>query len=528
MRAAAGFHHAYLARHFERRRKATLKGLHLPSEDELLLGMGFLNGDVFLDAKEACIRWHYRLNREPQISELTDIKSCVDGVTVSPDATSILLLYNTLSAHLYDIDGLKRSDNRKPQMDSLHLRCQIYLAHLDMPGAARDIAFEAMVRLVQTDRDNYKFSVRFAYSALAWGLYSINRESRQEFSWSDGTHISPIRQDAGLRLLIEDIIDEGVQDRVEEERRAQIVSYGGSDTAVETEPSPTADPFMRVVLREIGNAEIAEGRKIASAFKPICGTPLRLTELPDLVSIRADLNREAPHALEVTNEILNGMINNNYAYIPPTILVGKPGCGKTRYARRLLELLGVEHQIISCGGVADGNWGGTARRWSTGEPSIALSALLRTKTANPGIILDEIEKVGTDRNNGNAAESILAMLEPETAARYIDPYVQGECDISAISWIMTANELRGIQGPFRDRCRVIRFPAPKREHGQQLANTILKDQMKAQGLEPAWFSELEDDEIGTINKLWRGGSLRRLQKLVQGVVRARIAARTIH
>lgn len=531
MRKAAGAHHAHLVRHFERRLKATKEGLHLPSEDELLLGMGFLCGDIFTDAKEACNRWLKRLRSETIGANSVDIISFVEAVTVAPDPTSILLLSNVLHGALYDDAGNPKEDKSTSFIDGLFMRCRIYLAHLDMPGAARDIALESIKRFYRTEREYYKYSIKFAYSGLAWAVYALDREERQlNHQFGGWLQVSPIQHNAAVRLLVETIINEGIQDNLDDEKKRRDASRSkSSEKAEPLKDLEVADnDGSRIVLKEIGNSDITEGKRVYSAFKPICGIPLRLVSLPDLTGVQRQLDIEAPHARKITQEILASLVGQSYVHLSPTILVGNPGCGKTRYARRLFELLGVKHQIISCGGVADGNWGGTARRWSTGEPSLPLSALLRTKTANPGLILDEVEKVGTDRNNGNAAESILAMLETETAERFIDPYVQGECDISLVSWMMTANDLKGVHAPFRDRCRVIRFPEPGREHRRHFVRQLLKEMASPNRFDEFWFRDLTIEEYSYVERLWKGGSLRRLQKIIRGIVTARVNGRTLH
>ncbi|MBS3652281.1 AAA family ATPase [Pseudaminobacter sp. 19-2017] len=144
-------------------------------------------------------------------------------------------------------------------------------------------------------------------------------------------------------------------------------------------------------------------------------------------------------------------------------MVGPPGCGKSRFVRRLAEEFGSPYELIPCGGMSDGALGGTPRRWSSGEPSLPLSTVRRHECAGPVIILDEVEKVGTGKHNGNAHDVLLGLFEPETAGRWHDLYVQASCDRSHLSWLMTANEVEPIPSVLRDRCRVLK-PCRRRQH----------------------------------------------------------------
>lgn len=147
--------------------------------------------------------------------------------------------------------------------------------------------------------------------------------------------------------------------------------------------------------------------------------------------------------------------------------------------------------------------------------------IMRTEVANPALVLDEIDKIGTSRHNGNVADTMLAMLERETAARFQDPYVQAACDLSQVSWLMTANELAGLHAPFRDRCRIVRFPDPGSEHLKHYAHALPADAVRNEGLGEEWIVRLDGTELARLADHWRGGSLRKLRRLVEAVHEAR-------
>ncbi|KLK89738.1 hypothetical protein AA309_29880 [Microvirga vignae] len=247
----------------------------------------------------------------------------------------------------------------------------------------------------------------------------------------------------------------------------------------------------------------------------LAGKALPLVPVPDLTLARTTLRTEFPYATDVIDRILVDLAPRKHVRVRPTILVGSPGSGKSRFARRLLNVLNVPHDVVPCDGISDGAFAGTARRWSTGEPSLPVALITRYRIAGPGAVLDEIEKVGTSRYNGQAHDALLAFLEQETACRFHDPYVQAPCDLSHVTWVMTANSLDGLSAPLRDRCKVISFPEPKGEHLPVLAHQIILDILAEQGLDRRWGSPLDEIELEAVTKAWPGGSLRRLRRMVE-------------
>jgi ATP-dependent Lon protease len=183
--------------------------------------------------------------------------------------------------------------------------------------------------------------------------------------------------------------------------------------------------------------------------------------------------------------------------------------------------MGMPHDVIPCGGLSDGAFAGTARRWSSGEPSLPSALISPYRSAGPGAVLDEIEKVGVSRQNGNVHDALLSFLERETAYRYHDPYVQAPCDISHISWLMTANSLHGVSRPLRDCCRIVEFPEPRREELPTLSRQILSDMLAKQGSDERWLVPLDGTEMEAILEVWSGGSLRKLRRMLESVLTSR-------
>ncbi len=277
-----------------------------------------------------------------------------------------------------------------------------------------------------------------------------------------------------------------------------------------------------VVVREIGLPGTKEGKDIQKAFQDIAAKALPLAPKPELPTVRSALMAEFPYAQAVIDAMLGDLVPRSTSFVRPTVLVGTPGSGKTRFARQILTLLGIPHEVVSCGGIADGSFGGTARRWSTGEPALPVGAFARHKHAGPGIVLDEVEKVGVSRHNGNAHDVLLGFFERETNRAFFDPYLQADCDLSHVSWLATANSLEGVSAPLRDRCRITMFPEPGPEHLAALAPRVIAELLADQGLDARWASPLEGYEMDALAAAWPGGSMRKLRRLVEAVLAARV------
>lgn len=259
---------------------------------------------------------------------------------------------------------------------------------------------------------------------------------------------------------------------------------------------------------------------------PIIGVRLPLVAPPaDLGAARAELLADAPHAEHIVDRLLRPQASRAFVGNPPVLIWGPPGTGKTRFARRYGEVMGLQPAVLSMAGATDSiTLTGTARGWSTGGFSILGRELLRTKIANPLIIIDEGDKVGTSRTNGNACDALINLMGAETAARYRDSYLQADIDGSRVQWIITANGLDTIPRALVDRCMVFRLDEPGPEHLRTLATSILADVRADRGLDELWAPPFDGVEWSALEANWsKGGSLRALRRLVETVLDAREA-----
>lgn len=508
--------HSPQDRHFERRLEAAKAGRHLPTEIELLRGMPFLSEDMACDLREFAERLSRRLKHNPKF-EIAPLAAALDDLAVDQSPEAIHCVEAALDA---------ASGFNTDVAEAARLRIQFYLASYGDPPAVAVIAGET-ASVVQRDMHAGNDG-RLVSRALAWSVLANNCRHMARHavvSWPRGRvnqHLRAIADqfdEAIARLARETKQLEGNTSPVESFARKEVISRA---------TGPRTSQASVVVFSSIGNSSTAEGKRVSNEFGKVLDAPLPLPGVPDLVAVRTRLIDEFPYAVAVIDELLKRFVGRDCIYLQPTVLLGTPGCGKTRLARRLCEELGVPFELVSCGGMSDSALGGTARRWSSGEPSIAVMAIRRHQCAGPVIILDEIEKVGTGRRNGNPHDVLIGLFESETSQRWFDPYLESPCNLSHVSWLMTANTLTDVPSVLLDRCRVIKFPEPGPEQLDALASRILEQLYVDAGYDLRWARPLDQVEIDAIASAWPGGSIRRLHRLVEKLVELREAMQPRH
>lgn len=247
-----------------------------------------------------------------------------------------------------------------------------------------------------------------------------------------------------------------------------------------------------------------------------------LTPAPDPKVFADRLRAQFPWAEEAIEPFAQDLVGAPYAATRPRTLVSPPGFGKSAFARAVLEAAGLDVTLYSCAGQMDGgSLGGTSRQWGSWRLSVPAQACLRHGKASHGIILDEVEKAGSSRRWGRLDETCLPFLERGSTARAIhDPALECAIDLSAVSYILTANSIEGVVTPLLDRAPPLHWPAPRAADMQVVAAAILAEIRRDRGLDDVWCPDLDGEELDALTA-WRGGSLRPLRRMVEAVVASR-------
>ncbi|WP_161495815.1 AAA family ATPase [Bradyrhizobium japonicum] len=261
-------------------------------------------------------------------------------------------------------------------------------------------------------------------------------------------------------------------------------------------------------------------------FAEILDKPLPLVCARNLAEAQRRLGYEFPHAATALSVLFKDLRAGEPIKFKSTILLGSPGCGKSRLIRRLATEIGLQHVTrYDAAGAADGHFSGTSKAWSNTEASVPARAVLASRTANPLIFIDEIDKATRPGSqNGSLMNSLAPFIEAETARNYRDHSLDCELRLDACSYLCTANDVTVLPDFLRDRFRVVRVPAPRLVDLPLLAASIMED-IAREDAERVGDDPLAADELYVIAKAWEkaGFSMRKLQKIVCATLEARDA-----
>lgn len=311
----------------------------------------------------------------------------------------------------------------------------------------------------------------------------------------------------------------------EEERRTKQEADENAAAAEQRAAAAATEviPKHHLVVARLSNEEMKNPKlkDILLPLKSVINTALPLVEVPPLHEVRNALVFEFPYAVSVIDFALADLVGRVTVRLRPLLLVGDPGGGKSRFVRRLGESLGISvwrEDASRCDGAV---FGGTDRRWSSAEPCHAFLAIAQGKIANPLVMIDEIEKAGTRSDYGRLWDCLLGFLEPETNSRYPDPALQINLDLSQVSYVATANSVDQLPSPIRDRFRVVTFLKPTANDLDALLPAVIADLARERGLDQIWVPPLNGIERAAVGKHWLGGSVRRLRRIVEAILRER-------
>ncbi len=205
---------------------------------------------------------------------------------------------------------------------------------------------------------------------------------------------------------------------------------------------------------------------------------------------------------------------------PILCFAGPPGVGKTSLGKSIAKALGRKYIRMSLGGLRDeAEIRGHRKTYVGAMPGRVVQMLKKSGSSNPVIVLDEIDKVGSDFR-GDPSSALLEVLDPEQNATFYDQYTELEHDLSKVLFIATANSLATIQPALRDRMEIIDMSGYSLEEKVEIAiRHLLPKQFEAHGLKSNQLILGKDVLRKLVEDYTRESGVRDLDRKIASVMR---------
>ena len=187
--------------------------------------------------------------------------------------------------------------------------------------------------------------------------------------------------------------------------------------------------------------------------------------LPNFTAVLEDIRKQLALCIDSEDAV----------ELPPMLLLGAPGIGKTHFARRIAQLLGTGFGFVPMSSLTAG-WilGGASSQWKNAKPGKVFETFLNGDYANPVMVVDEIDKASAE-GQYDPLGALYGLLEIDTAARFVDEFAEVPIDASGAVWFATANDTARIPEPILNRMHVYEIAPPDADGAARIALAIYRE-----------------------------------------------------